>query len=376
MDDIFEICLKEELKNPPSDPFTLYGLRPFDERSSSDLPNFFTNYKTEIGRLIKSTLSLSDEKPMTKIALIGPSGSGKTTLLRYFLSRLAESKRMPNYSETLKSIGFGSGFYAKHATKGLIDNFLKISKHDQGSVVVVDDVHEIFLKENKEVIESLFKMITDESSRNVIITTWLPAGWSFALTQHPELKNIFDQVIFVKGLDHQHCAELITKRFCQCSKRYTEDGNFTYDPFSEDAIKKLIAMCNPNPGMIVSVLNKSIEYAYQNKLASITEKDVEYVFRSMLGLEAYSKHFEALTNLQKDILNVALFATSMTTQEMTKITKYQRSNLSVYLKGLTNLGFLDKEKIGNEVMYNLKPVIRYLMEKNLMSDIEIMFAKK
>lgn len=394
MTDVFEEALRKVVKSPAMDPFTTFGLKSFDDKNIQELGEFFENYKAEIDQLLAYILSIEPEKPTVKIAIIGPSGSGKTTLMRYLLLRLGEARADPKYEETLKKIGLIMGFYAKGAPTEQLDQQYDALKRNKGGVVTIDDIHEIFIKNDqdnreKELIKRYYDILTSSTYNNVIITTWLPYGWLFATSKFPELKNVFEHVVFVEGLPTENCRKMIDKRFKYCSKLNEYSDKIKYDPFIPEAIERIIEISSPtvetsspapviktNPGMVIRLLNRAVVLAYESNLQQITKREVDLAADEFGWQLIRTKAYERLSYTRKNLIKAALAATSMLTREVAFLAKKWHSNTSSYMSLLTRLNFFMKKTVDNMTIYTMSPLLRYHLERDLMKEVEISLQKK
>lgn len=376
MTDIFENVLKK-IKAPAGDtPFSRFGLRSIKGISSDDIMHFFVNYEVEMTKLLNHIVSISNDKPTARIALIGPSGSGKTTLLQYLLLKINTTKLLDEFKDALKSVNFVLGFYAKGATEDILRQQYENIKRGSGGVIIIDDMHEIFIKEESETAQKFISMLSNETKNNVIITTWLPNGWSNALSKHPEIKNLFDDVIFIKGIGKDSCMKLIKKRFKRCSVKNENvpEESVAFEPFTKDAIEKIIEIGCPNPRIIIEIIERSIKYAYKNNLNSISDKDIDSVL-SMLGYNLYPEKFNNLSSVMQSMVRYCLVATTLSMTEICEISKKQRPNVSNYMNELKDMGFFEKETVDNESVFTMAPILRYQLETELMKEVEIISKK-
>lgn len=376
--DKFERIFERVRKKPPSDPFSHYKIKNFQERTEIDREKFFVNFETEIEKLVGLIMTFNpSEKKNRRIALIGPSGSGKTTLMNYFFMKLSDTLRQEKYRGELEWAKFLMRFSAKNATATITktnidtirDTIKKNMDIDNSCVMAIDDLHEVFISDDNNQAEQYIKLMSDKGSI-FFITTWLPYGWSYATSKYPDLKNIFDEVIFIEGLTIESCKEMLEKRFERCLE---DDSRKPYGPFTEDSVKRILDLGWPNPRMIITLISESIKLAYEEKAPEIKNEIVDKVAKK-LGQTTQS--FDSLSPTDKHMLTSCLAATTLSTKEIQHLTGKERSNISTYMNDLVRRGFFEKEMVDNHSVFTMTPFIRYDREKELMKEVKLLFAKK
>ncbi len=366
MESIFEKIMSKATSSE-SDAFSYFGLKDIRVETFPMLHQFFENYEETLERIMSHIFSLSKDKRTIRLALIGPSGSGKTTLLQYLLLNVEEARRDPKYSEKLSNINFILGFYAKDAPKELVEQQYDALKRGNGGILIIDDLHEILLKQNEELFNKFMDMLTDETKNNVIITTWLPYGWAYTKSKYPNIKYAFDEIIFIEGLSQSNCKNLIDKRFKHFSKHDTESSEISHKPFTKEGIDEIIKLGCPNPKIIISLISESLEHAYEKKSQEIHSTDVKEAANS-LGFSSV-REFYNVSEVKQAILKSMLFTTSWGLGELSKITSQEKPNLSKYLAELTDLGLVTRHQSDRTVIFHMNHFLRYELEKQVMKEL-------
>lgn len=363
--------IKEALLRTPqdeTDPYYAYGFRNFDSFTRPELEKLFVGHENEVLRIINHAIAVFKNKaPTRRIAIIAPSGTGKTTLAQFIETKLKKFEDMIN-------IDYSIGFRIKYTPRSILMEQLRIFRKIKNGLIIIDDMHEVFIG-NKDLKELTINIFNEKIEGGLIITTWLPFGWFYAVSKMPELENMFDDIILLEPLTKDNCKELIKSRF----EHFSINERTGLEPFNNEQIEELIKISKYNPELLLNLIEQTMIIAHKNKSKFINKNSVESAFEEAGGLIDIDKLLTNMPEALKSTLKASLFQFIITADVISEVLekKTSRANYSVYLNKLVSDSYKILERCkscpekSKKLIFHIKPFVRFSMEKNIMQELNL-----
>lgn len=367
MDSLDERIKEALLKTPQdeSDPYYAFGFRNFDSFTKPELEKLYVGHEDEVLKVVNHAISVFKNKaPTRRIAIIAPSGTGKTTFSQFVETKLKKF-------EDMIDIDYSIGFRVKHTPRSILKEQLRIFRKIKNALIVIDDMHEVFMGE-EELKNLTMSILSEKIEGGLIITTWLPFGWVYAMSEMPELENMFDDIIILSPISNTDCKKLIKLRF----EHFSIQERTSLEPFGGEELEYIIKLSRCNPELLLHLIEDSMCIAHKAKSKNIEKKHIDQAFEEMGGLINSDKiNFKDVLG---STLKASLFQLSISADVIAKILKQEssRANYSVYLNKLTEKPYSVMEICkhshrGKKTIFHVKPIIRHTLESNIMEELTI-----
>ena len=187
-----------------------------------------------------------------------------------------------------------------------------------------------------------------------------------SLQSIPRFSSILTDTPFcINNLTYEETTEVMNKRFE--ALRISKEYNITI-PFTEDALKKLYDLMNGNIRSILNSLHTAVIEITNETPVLLNANDLSRTLKSVLEKRYISK----LSDRQKEVLFEIASHEEMTNKGISDKLKIKRSNVSIYIKDLTNEGLVYlRRKNGKDKFWSARPHIRWhlLTESNTQQQI-------
>lgn len=135
------------------------------------------------------------------------------------------------------------------------------------------------------------------------------------------------------------------------------DGAEEFEPFTEEAIHKIVEECDGIPRKIIMTCSESISIAIRKGLTKIDEKVVKEAMHS-LGISVGHQILNHLTPAQSEIVRaMAELGGSATVTQLAEYLKNHQLIIEL-ISDIYEMGYIYKEREGNNVYYKLSKELR------------------
>lgn len=353
-------------------PYARLNLRNFlHDDSFIDIDERFVNYQKEseaLFRIIARHFVQKEEtRPTNKVvAVVGQSGSGKTSFVQQLLRKL---DKHADQLRPMTEINFMLSFVGKIAdTKGIRNMLPARSLSLKRGILFLDDVQYYYYPYTKNAQGNFLKEMLSQISGSVIITTWNVFGWKYVLSLFPDLINLFDEIIWLDGLDQQHMEELIRKRL---NKYRLTDDPFNFDKvFDAKGIKLAEQASMRNPRLFIYLVSNAVKMAHQKSAGYIGEE----IFKGSIAKLAVAQEVDKL--MEDKITYYLLSSPSVMIKELEQFVKMERSTIQKRLKDLVDQKIVrvhehsEGEPHAKGKYYTLNDVLQVKLEQQLCEEVK------
>ncbi|MHA1187911.1 MAG: hypothetical protein ACTSSK_13740 [Candidatus Heimdallarchaeota archaeon] len=265
-------------------------------------------------------------------------------------------------------------FKPYEAGKDLAKLFKKIAEHDIISGLVIDEFEEIIEASIQREIRKTFEILREYLSHAVGISGHItvicstPNAWASLKEIHPAVATRIHVEIEFKPVSDKIAIEITRKRL----KAFRPTKPDSLDPFDEDIIKKVNKeYATGNPRMLLLVLRSILDVAAQNKATKVDLESVEggVEFAREKLKDAQSERIkQILTPKMRDILELIIGEKGggpIVGTALSDELGMDQGNLSRYLNQMVALNFLNKNRDGRIVTFEIKPELKLIFAEEL-----------
>ncbi|MFW9923876.1 MAG: hypothetical protein ACFFDW_11385 [Candidatus Thorarchaeota archaeon] len=287
--------------------------------------------------------------------------------LRDFAEKLWEQYRDINNLPEVK-------FKPYEAGKDLARLFKKISEHDIISGLVIDEFEEIIEASIQREIRKTFEILREFLShavgipKHISIICSTPNAWAALKEIHPAVATRVHVEIEFKPVTDKIAIEIVQKRLATFRPSKPE----SISPFTEEVISKVNKeYATGNPRMLLLVLRSILDVAAQNNVSKVDTESIEggVEFAREKLKDAQSERIkQILTPKMREILEVIIGSKGGGPVVGTSLSDelgMDQGNLSRYLNQMAALNFLNKNRDGRIVSFEIKPELRLIFAEEL-----------
>ncbi|NHJ86598.1 MAG: hypothetical protein FK734_14120 [Asgard group archaeon] len=267
-----------------------------------------------------------------------------------------------------------SKFKPYEAGQDLARLFKKISEYNITSGLVIDEFEEIIEASIQREIRKTFEILREYFSHAVGIPSHItvicstPNAWASLKEIHPAVATRIHVEIEFKTVDNKTAIEIVRKRLSVFRPSKPE----SLDPFDEEVIAKVNKeYATGNPRMLLLVLRSILDVAAQNNAKKIDldtlHSGVEFAREKLKDAQS-ERIKQILTPKMRDILEVIIGEKDGGPVVGTALADelgMDQGNLSRYLNQMAALNFLNKNRDGRIVSFEIKPELRLIFAEEL-----------
>ncbi len=165
----------------------------------------------------------------------------------------------------------------------------------------------------------------------------------------PPIKDRIPKIINMPPLSTEESYDLIRRRLEDAHIEGAEE----FEPFTREAIDKIVELCDGIPRKIIMTCSESISIAIKKNLNKIDEKIVSEAIHS-LGISIGHQILNHLTPAQSEIVKaMAKLGGSTTVTQLSEYLKKSPGTIGTHLSDIYEMGYIYKERKGNNVYYRL-----------------------
>ncbi|NHJ46594.1 MAG: AAA family ATPase [Asgard group archaeon] len=260
------------------------------------------------------------------------------------------------------------------AGQDLASLFKRISEEDVLSGLVIDEFEEIIEASIQRDVRKTFEILreylsyVDNVSGHITVICSTPNAWATLKEIHPAVATRIHVEIEFKPIRDKTAIEIVRKRLAA----FRTDGSDNLEPFTDAIIKKVNKeYATGNPRMLLVVLRSILTVAAKVKLKQVTVdsiKDGVNEARENLKNHQRERIKQILTPKMRNILDVIINDKNggpVVGTELAEELNMDQGNLSRYLNQMTTLNFLNKDREGRIVSYEIKPELRLVFAEEL-----------
>ncbi|MHA1211575.1 MAG: hypothetical protein ACTSSH_03850, partial [Candidatus Heimdallarchaeota archaeon] len=260
-----------------------------------------------------------------------------------------------------------SKFKPYEAGQDLAKIFKTISDNNIISGLIIDEFEEIIEASIQREIRKTFEILREYFSHAVGISGHItvicstPNAWASLKEIHPAVATRVHVEIEFKPVSDKIAIDIVRKRLSV----FRPDKPDSLDPFDEDVITRVNKeYATGNPRMLLLVLRSILDVAAQNNVKKIDTESVEggVEFAREKLKDAQSERIkQILTPKMRGILEVIIGIKDGGPVVGTALADelgMDQGNLSRYLNQMAALNFLNKNRDGRIVSFEIKPELR------------------
>lgn len=373
--------VERELEENHSDPFENFGIRgDLRKENPSELSHLMVGYDEYSKKLLLSLgrLVRSDSLQNRRIAIIGPQGVGKTTLTREFVETTHDSKVRDRLT-FLKEVNMVQNIPLKYF---VADNKMEIfhqligKRLPKQNILIFDDSQEVFFPSDKgeKSNPDIFEKINEELNsyeKSLFLFTFTTFGWKNAISKIPDFVNLFDEIIWLGGIENDDLKNVINRRLAEFSTCREEPTSITSIFEKEGDFDYLAKHSSKNPRLLIHLVASSIEEASEAKVEKVNRKIVNGVLKSE-GIEQIASN-DANKLLKNKLFYSMLSYKYVSINFIRQFTGLDRTTIQRELAAHHKFGRIVRKKNNankREFLYGIKNILRALLEITLMERIE------
>ncbi|MHA1220304.1 MAG: hypothetical protein ACTSQB_01080, partial [Candidatus Heimdallarchaeota archaeon] len=265
-------------------------------------------------------------------------------------------------------------FKPYEAGQDLAKIFKTISDNNIISGLIIDEFEEIIEASIQREIRKTFEILREYFSHAVGISGHItvicstPNAWASLKEIHPAVATRVHVEIEFKPVSDKIAIDIVRKRL----SAFRPDKPDSLDPFDEDVIARVNKeYATGNPRMLLLVLRSILDVAAHNDAKKIDAKSIEggVEFAREKLKDAQSERIkQILTPKMRGILEVIIGIKDGGPVVGTALADelgMDQGNLSRYLNQMAALNFLNKNRDGRIVSFEIKPELRLIFAEEL-----------
>lgn len=267
-----------------------------------------------------------------------------------------------------------SKFKPYQAGQDLASLFKKISDNDYLSGLVIDEFEEIIEASIQREIRKTFEILREYFSHavgipgHITVICSTPNAWASLKEIHPAVATRVHVEIEFKPVSDKIAIEIVRKRLCA----FRPDKPDSLDPFDEDIISQVNKeYATGNPRMLLLVLRSILDVTAQNNLKQANldsvKEGVEFAREKLKDAQS-ERIKQILTPKMRGILEVIIGEKDggpIVGTALADELGMDQGNLSRYLNQMAALNFLNKNRDGRIVSFEIKPELRLIFAEEL-----------
>ena len=267
-----------------------------------------------------------------------------------------------------------SKFKPYEAGQDLAKLFKKLSDDDIISGLVIDEFEEIIEASIQREIRKTFEILCEYLSHavgipgHITVICSTPNAWASLKEIHPAVATRVHVEIEFKAVNDSIAIEIVRKRLAA----FRPDDPKSLTPFTSDVIMRINKeYASGNPRMLLIVLRSIIDVTAQNNLKEVTlesiKEGVEFAREKLKDAQS-ERIKQILTPKMRDILEVIISEKGggpIVGTSLSDELNMDQGNLSRYLNQMAALNFLNKNRDGRIVSYEIKPELRLIFAEEL-----------
>ncbi|MGC9778530.1 MAG: helix-turn-helix transcriptional regulator [Candidatus Heimdallarchaeota archaeon] len=287
--------------------------------------------------------------------------------LRDFAKKLWEKYRDINSISESK-------FKPYEAGEDLAKIFKKIGDQDILSGLIIDEFEEIIEASIQREIRKTFEILREYFSHavgipgHITVICSTPNAWASLKEIHPAVATRVHVEIEFKPVTDKIAIEIIRKRLTA----FRPEKPDSLEPFDEEVISKVNKKyATGNPRMLLLVLRSILDVAAQNDVKKIgldaINDGVEFAREKLKDAQS-ERIKQILTPKMRDILEVIISEKNggpIVGTALSDELGMDQGNLSRYLNQMAALNFLNKNRDGRIVSFEIKPELRLIFAEEL-----------
>ncbi len=371
---------------------------PFSEKPIRGNTKFFVGRVSEL-REIGEILGSAQHGSVANAAIVGTKGIGKSSMLNiiyyatkkqgHWVVEMTASQVTPRqfliqllYNILTENILTMSGTiksdYMEHSNR-ILDMYRKLNNygdkvpihyprerierdleylinevksHDKLCIILIDEADQFAKKSCLSLLQFFHSFLYEEG-----ILTFMAGSPTLMddLTKiSPPIKDRIPKIINMPPLSKDESYDLIRRRLEDAHI----DGAEEFEPFTDEAIHKIVEECDGIPRKIIMTCSESISIAIRKGLTIIDEHIVKEAMHS-LGISVGHQILNHLTPAQSEIVRaMAKLGGSATVTQLAEYLKKSPSTIGTHLSDIYEMGYIYKEREGNNVYYRLSRELR------------------
>ncbi|WP_456472512.1 ArsR family transcriptional regulator [Methanocaldococcus sp.] len=274
--------------------------------------------------------------------IISVCGTIKTEYLEYSSKILEMYKMLNNYGDKVPI----------HYPRERIERDLQflideVKGDDKLCIILIDEADQFAKKSCLSLLQFFHSFLYEEG-----ILTFLAGSPTLMdnLTKiSPPIKDRIPKIINMPPLSKDESYDLIRRRLEDAHIEGAEE----FEPFTMDAIDKIVEECDGIPRKIIMTCSESISIAIRKGLTKIDEDIVKEAIHS-LGISVGHQILNHLTPAQSEIVKaMAKLGGSATVTQLAEYLKKSPGTIGTHLSDIYEMGYIYKEREGNNVYYKL-----------------------
>ncbi len=267
-----------------------------------------------------------------------------------------------------------SKFKPYQAGQDLASLFKKISDNDYLSGLVIDEFEEIIEASIQREIRKTFEILREYFSHavgipgHITVICSTPNAWASLKEIHPAVATRVHVEIEFKPVSDKIAIEIVRKRL----GAFRPDKPDSLDPFDEDIISQVNKeYATGNPRMLLLVLRSILDVTAQNNLKQANldsvKEGVEFAREKLKDAQS-ERIKQILTPKMRGILEVIIGEKDggpIVGTALADELGMDQGNLSRYLNQMAALNFLNKNRDGRIVSFEIKPELRLIFAEEL-----------
>ncbi len=267
-----------------------------------------------------------------------------------------------------------SKFKPYEAGQDLASLFKKISENDYLSGLVIDEFEEIIEASIQREIRKTFEILREYFSHavgipgHITVVCSTPNAWASLKEIHPAVATRVHVEIEFKPVSDKIAIEIVRKRL----SAFRSSKPDSLDPFDEDIISQVNKeYATGNPRMLLLVLRSILDVTAQNNLKQANldsvKEGVEFAREKLKDAQS-ERIKQILTPKMRDILEVIIGEKDggpIVGTALADELGMDQGNLSRYLNQMAALNFLNKNRDGRIVSFEIKPELRLIFAEEL-----------
>lgn len=267
-----------------------------------------------------------------------------------------------------------SKFKPYEAGQDLASLFKKISENDYLSGLIIDEFEEIIEASIQREIRKTFEILREYFSHavgipgHITVICSTPNAWASLKEIHPAVATRVHVEIEFKPVSDKIAIDIVRKRL----GAFRPDKPDSLDPFDEDIISQVNKeYATGNPRMLLLVLRSILDVTAQNNLKQANldsvKEGVEFAREKLKDAQS-ERIKQILTPKMRGILEVIIGEKDggpIVGTALADELGMDQGNLSRYLNQMAALNFLNKNRDGRIVSFEIKPELRLIFAEEL-----------
>jgi DNA-binding MarR family transcriptional regulator len=342
------------------DPKKLILKRLKEKKVNPFIPNLefkfdlFVNREEIIKKIIYEIALGKHDLYKKNIFITGQTGTGKTYLLKYLHELLEKLSQEGNKYFFKKEIFDVNRLYETPDNDNEESPMRYVSYKNKNFNVVI-----FHSGSGKQISDLIGKF------KNTIIKIFeiSPLDWKKNSVDLKNRSELFE-LIKLENLSNKSIIEIIEKRL----DFHNIDKNVQNDLISDVVLDFTINFCFNNIKLILYIFAEAFNLIVKENVNKITKKKIHDILKSK-KIRFLRKDYLNLSSIKKEILKELYLNKSLNSKRMANNLDRNWTNISGYMKRLSERGYLKREKIGKKVKYDLNKIILPIIDNEILKEI-------